>query len=302
MTQKSNYKFQENILKISYCPEIKIALSEWIDVHEETLPELTGLCICQKRIKHCKYMFNLNTKYTIRVGKDCREKFNKHQNSGRINKTLQRKLLLPLIRKGFITGYGEILDILKYAMEIETRLMDSLRLHVIRTTNLDVLQELYDDITELINDYKVEYLREIRDEIDRKITDAKHKIAEYEQQEKTRILELEKQTKIRETQMRERQNQQRILEQQEEERKTRERQQMVERENTENNQIEQIASLPLKPVEPKCNCGLSITSICHCENQKFEICKQNQQLYCKNTRCQKWKCRCELANMCKLYS
>jgi hypothetical protein len=288
MTQKPNYKFQENLLKLSYCLEIGTALSEWVDVSEETLPELTGLCICQKRIKHCKYMFNLITKYNIRVGKDCREKFNGNEYTGRINKTLHQNILQQLLRKGFMTGYGEILDIFKYAMEIQSSLMECLRRQITNTTNLGVLQELYDDITELINDYKVEYLREIRDEIDRKITDEKRKIAEYEQQEKTRIIEMEKQKQAK---LREQQEQ--------EERKSREKQKQ---ELAEHIQLERSIPPPPEKIEPKCNCGLSITRICHCETPKFEICKQNQQFICKNACCQKWKCRCELANRCKLYS
>ena len=288
MPQKPNYKFQENLLKLSFSQKIDTALGEWTQIYEETLPEQTGLCICQRRIKRSWYMFNLSTKYNIRVGIECRKKFNGNEYTGRINKTLQRNILQQFIRNGLMTGYGEILDILKYAMEIKSYLMESLRRQITNTTNMNVLQELYDDITELINDYNVEYLQEIRDEIERKMIDERRKIAEYEQREKTRIIDLEKQKQ-------EQENQSKLREQQEEERKTREQQrQKQEQELAEQIRLERSIPPPEK-IEPKCACGLSITRICRCEAPRFEICKPNQQLICKNARCQKWKCRCELA-------
>jgi hypothetical protein len=41
-----------------------------------------------------------------------------------------------------------------------------------------------------------------------------------------------------------------------------------------------------------CKCGISLKNLCRCESPSYEIVKINGQLWCNNSRCRKWKCRC----------
>ena len=69
------YNFQTNLLKASSSLHYEEALKEWRRLYRESREVSDLPCICQHKIRHCTYMYNVFTKFAIIVGSTCYKKF-----------------------------------------------------------------------------------------------------------------------------------------------------------------------------------------------------------------------------------
>ena len=157
-------KFTKNLLWASHTKTLEGAIKEWAMIYETTLPEVTGLCICQHRLKNVIYMYNRITKLTIIVGSTCLKKFamasvpitNKYISS-LFEKSIHQKK--ELRKKG---EYNTIDDIVKYSKEIEETLIKQCSdIYTKYQNNLYELRELQGAIQELHDLYGIIYLNDL---------------------------------------------------------------------------------------------------------------------------------------------
>ena len=157
-------KFTKNLLLASHAETLEDAIKEWAMIYEATLPEVTGLCICQHRLKNVSYMYNRITKLTIIVGSTCLKKFdmasapitNKYISS-LFEKSIHQKK--ELRKKG---EYNTIDDIVKYSKEIEETLIKQCSdIYTNYQTNIFKLRELQGAIHELRDLYGITYLNDV---------------------------------------------------------------------------------------------------------------------------------------------
>ena len=85
-----HYNFQTNLLKASSNPNYDEAIKEWRRLYRESREVSDLPCICNHKIRHCTYMYNVITKFAIIVGSTCYKKF---------------KLSIPMIKILYILKY-----------------------------------------------------------------------------------------------------------------------------------------------------------------------------------------------------
>jgi hypothetical protein len=88
----AKYNFNKNLIKASYKKDLCDAKNEWCIIGNESREYQNGLCICQRKVKHIIYMYNLKTNLTIMVGSKCAKKFELTNNS-LLNNNILRKIL-----------------------------------------------------------------------------------------------------------------------------------------------------------------------------------------------------------------
>ena len=153
------YKFNENLLKLSRSKNIEDAKKEWVIICEDKREEKTGLCICQNKIKNIVFIYNIHTKYVIMVGSTCKQKFMKDNN--KLTKSIFKKILKKFLRNG---DYVCINDIIKYAKYVKKELLEYFE-YKINNHTIDIILELEKEIKDIIDNYKLDYLDNIYDEI-----------------------------------------------------------------------------------------------------------------------------------------
>jgi len=162
MTAK--YNFDSNLLQLSMSEDIELAKKEWILVYNEKLQTKTGICICQHTIKNVVYCYNKYTKRYISVGLVCCKKFQlKLKKSS--NKLLV-KVFDEIFEKG---GYSNITDIFDYSDKVECQLKTMVQKMYEHITDIGELHLLLAQITNLIDEYKFEYMQSSYDVISEKI-------------------------------------------------------------------------------------------------------------------------------------
>jgi hypothetical protein len=275
----SKYKFDNNLLKLSSSKDLSEAKKEWYEVSREERDENTGVCICQRKIKNIIYMCNKTTGHIIHVGTACYDKLGfvklKSTDTNEIFKDIVERYIPTKMNSG---EYIQIDDIIKYANEIKKQLLDNIHsMYEERKDDYKLLLKLELDVKEMVEFYKLEYLRDIFVKINEQI-----KIL-LEQQEKQRKEEQERIRTAREDKEREGR-----------ERELREHIKKEEQELIEKKRIEEAKERALKII---CKCGIKMKEMCECRMKIKEICKCNstnydlekicREYYC--TKCKTWK-------------
>ena len=65
------YTVQSHILKESSSPNYEEALKEWRRLYRASREVSNSPCMCNHKIRHCNYMYNVKTIFAIRVGSTC---------------------------------------------------------------------------------------------------------------------------------------------------------------------------------------------------------------------------------------
>jgi type I site-specific restriction-modification system R (restriction) subunit len=164
-------KFNSNLLKVSENEELNKAIKEWGCIHTEKRDELDCVCICQRKVKNVTYMYNTKTKNTIIVGSVCFKKFKFQKN------IIKNKILRKILYKNITQNLYEYINNMKeYCQSVEDSLLEYItnkynkyKSNAIITRNYTQLIEFRDAIDDLIQNYDIEYLKNIYDKISNKI-------------------------------------------------------------------------------------------------------------------------------------
>jgi hypothetical protein len=133
-------------------------------------------------------MYNKLTKNTISVGTDCYKKFGFKKN-GIIKNPIFYNVIKNILQHG---GYEIIEDIVSYVNKTEESLIKYIKNEYENIINkhpikLDKLEELIKNIEDLINEYDIQYLIIIFNEIKEKLEQLQKERLEKEQLEKEKL-------------------------------------------------------------------------------------------------------------------
>jgi hypothetical protein len=192
--KNAKYKFDSNLISASHNKELDIAKKEWKVLCEETRYTQDGQCICQRKVKHVIYMFNIKNQNTIIVGSKCHKKFD--MDHGKVNEHLSN-----VINKSLVKGEYEVIDnIVKYSKSIKEQLVQYFekKIHEIIENYEDnkkweqgfkisedeyvpnSLKVLSRNIEYLIKEYQIEYLQDIYSSLCSKINEIYKERKQYE--------------------------------------------------------------------------------------------------------------------------
>jgi len=151
MAQKE--KFKQNLLKLSRSKDITKAKNEWLFLFQEERED--GICICGHKIKNNVYMYNPKTNKTISVGVVCHKKFELEYN-GNAHRLI-RDVFMNFVSRG---EYEYIDDIELYVADVERKIRKYISEQCeMYSNNLFFLKNLENDVTFLIENYGIKYLR-----------------------------------------------------------------------------------------------------------------------------------------------
>lgn len=179
----TRFKFYDHLFALSSKKTEDEALSEWVRVFEKEQKVTNGVCICQKSgIKKVVFMYNVFTQHTIMVGKSCYKKFCNEQvemRKGVVEETFKR-----LLTSG---SYTIIDDIVKYSTDVKEGILQTIFGRIsgfISNHKLDALQDLWDEIRDLKEEYSWEWLDKPLDDIQAFLKeDEERRIAEKRKEE-----------------------------------------------------------------------------------------------------------------------
>ena len=160
---KSKYEFESNLLRLSENIMFDEALSEWSFITNDKRESNDLQCICQHKVKHFKYMHNAKTMKTIIVGSSCYKKFNLTIPS--MKNTIYRTILADVLGKG---EYNLIDDVFEYSEKVKYELINYFK-PTIMLASIKQIEAVCIQINDLINDYGLQYLQELLDEIQKRI-------------------------------------------------------------------------------------------------------------------------------------
>jgi len=173
------YNFETNVVKASRNKEFKIAIREWVYICETTRDTCDVQCICENRtLKHILYYYNIYTKKFIGCGGKCADKFNE-VNPNKCSIKLQTIFNEILMR----CKYESINNIDLYCTTIQAQVVEYFKTkseEYEKYSNFDKLEELSTDIKELIDEYQMDILKPIYDDI----IDKLHKEREKKRQKR----------------------------------------------------------------------------------------------------------------------
>ena len=168
----AKYNFNKNLIKASYKKDLYDAKNEWCIIGNESREYQNGLCICQRKVKHIIYMYNLKTNLTIMVGSKCAKKFELTNNS-LLNNNILRKILQSNLQKG---DYEIIDNIIIYSNKIEEQFKKYFQSKIDNNLiNLLALLDIQNELKELINTYSLIYLNNIYETLNIQINKIKAK-------------------------------------------------------------------------------------------------------------------------------
>lgn len=152
----AEYNFNQNLLKASSCTSLHEAKTEWVKVFEEVRKNKDGLCICQRNnLKFIKYFYNIKTKNTIIAGSRCCEKFDFNVNN------IKNKILEKILKNNILKGeYKIINNIIEYTNSVEKQLIEYFEKYTL-SKNIFELKKAIENIKNLIDEYKLNYLKDI---------------------------------------------------------------------------------------------------------------------------------------------
>ena len=183
LNKNASYKFNTNLIKLSTSNNIEEAKKEWEFILSKTEASNNEICICQHKVKHINYFYNIKNGHTIICGSKCCQKFNFIAN-GIKNKILS-KILIENLTKGEYKNINCLLKdkLLKY-FESE---------YEIYINNIHRLNSLLTSILEIIDYYNFKNLEIIRMDIILQIQklERENKEKEIEKKQNKRILDTE---------------------------------------------------------------------------------------------------------------
>lgn len=202
----AKYNFDNNLLNASYSKELDIAKKEWKFICEEKRNITDGLCICQRKVKHVIYMYNIKTRKTICVGSICHKKFN--MENSKVNDILSN-IFKNFLEKG---EYIIIGNVVTYCKTIQTELIRLFENkyeyikngfccknkwdngYILEEKNYvpNDLIELSKKIDILIKEYELEYLQDLYLEIHNKINEIYNEREIYEKSKNYSVREYRK--------------------------------------------------------------------------------------------------------------
>ena len=271
----ARYKFEENIFKLSETKEVAKLHDEWEFINNDERDD--GHCICNRKITHVNYFYNIKTNKYIMVGDSCKD-----------------KLCLKIIKKGGVKRYIdklmnnkgeylEILDMIQYSNDTMLKIYQYFE--DIAITN-DIIM-----LNRIINVLK-DILRKItnnRDNIENLINTLIVKVSELnkkEEEERNRLLEIRKNKEERKRLSEIRNEEERV-------RKEKDEKYILEynKKFEENGNIYEIQEVQIEIENNKeCKCGVKIIHVCKCDNPEFTLCRFLKFHMC--IKCNNWKCRC----------
>lgn len=251
------YKFNQNLLKASNSENIDDAKKEWIFAFYTYIPKLDDnyICICNHKIQHINYFYNILNKNEIKCGTTCCKKFDFD------NKEVNNKYLKPILKKFFEKRHkGEYKEISfpDYLELTKEQLYNDLNKYI-KSLNLNKLDDLYKELEDCIKNYNLQFFIDIKNKI--KEVQNQHEINRQEYQEKQRQIYI----------------------QQEEQKKEQEYQKQLKKEQEYKKQLKKEQE---KLDKNYCNCGITIKCICKIPEYKKE--QSGNLLFC--IKCDKWHC------------
>ena len=170
----SKYNFERNLIKLSEKQDIESALSEWCFIMKEKRESKDIPCICQHKVRHAKYMYNVKTMKTIIVGSSCYKKFN--LTIPQMRNTIYRNILVNILEKG---EYTLIDDVLEYSEQVQYEVIKHFQ-NEIRNAEVKALECLLEEVKELVYDYGLMYLNDIIYKIQKQIKLLYQQTANYD--------------------------------------------------------------------------------------------------------------------------
>ena len=165
----SKYNFDTNLIKASYNKDLCDAKKEWMSIGKDTREEQDGLCICQHKVKHINYMYNMKTNLTIIGGSRCAKKFELDK-----AKLLPNNILREIFFKNLLKGeYETINNIIIYSNNIQEQFIKYFESKI--DDNKNNLLEIQNEIKELIEIYSLKYLNDIYESINNKLIEIERK-------------------------------------------------------------------------------------------------------------------------------
>jgi len=267
MLNKSDarHKFKINLIKASCGENYEEAVKEWEIIQD--FKGKNGLCICQRKINNIIFMFNIVNKNIIMVGTKCYKKFNLQINE--MNNNAFKKILKSIFKKG---EYKIVDNVVEYCNLAKEKLLKHFTEKINELWCQEYLKKLLSDVDNLIKEYKLNYLEDIRVLISDKLKEiiktnkeetaendkliAQHKLLQWRDKKKTII-----------------------------EKKILEEKKSYENKLLKNEKFRKNKSLIT------CECGIEYAHLCVCDVPKYELIKINGRYFCNN--CGKWKDACK---------
>jgi len=175
---KAGYYFNTNLLKASSSSNsLQETKNEWVNVYQEMRPKKDGLCICQRNgLKYVNYFYNSKTNSTIYVGSACCKKFDFNPDK------IKNKTLEEILKNNIMKGEYQVIDnIIVYTNSVETQLIGHFEKYTL-LKNISRLKQVTEEIENLINDYKLDYLHIIYNTLTNLI-----KVIEKEEEEEEKL-------------------------------------------------------------------------------------------------------------------
>lgn len=192
MTKKTKYNFEANLLKLSDSDDFVKAIKERNFIYKEKYEHQDKTCVCNHKVKNCIFLYNKITGKTIIVGTGCYKKFGFEKKKNSIRKTIYQQILIEMLTKG---EYDSLEDgLLEYSKNCEEEVKQHYEERM-ETDDLEKLEDLFDEVNYLINEFNLNYLVSIRKQISVKINDIKTEQKIAEELERIRKRKLEKKRK-----------------------------------------------------------------------------------------------------------
>jgi len=174
-----SYQFEKNLLKLSNSTTFNEAKNEWYFIDKDKSDICNKLCICNHKVKNINYFYNIITLHTIICGVICCKKFNFQ------GKKINNKILLDILKNNLkvfeADNYYEINDLFEYSKTIKNYLIEYFT-EKINKDDIKLLNEQLENINDLIDNYNIVYLEEIKNKILLYINEIKEKNIQKDQQ------------------------------------------------------------------------------------------------------------------------
>jgi len=201
MTTKK-FKFNENIMALSYAKDMAQLNTEWIQLGYEEHDDNLTQCICEHKIKYMYRYLNIKTGHMINVGSECVKKL-------RLNNCRNAKSIFRDYISGIPGEYECISDLIKYSVANWALFLQNIKDKVkLEWNNTNGLIEL-DKIIQMLSlrniscEEIVQIMHKVSNEIKKK-EETLERIRKYkEETEKKRLAEEARQKKTTEQWMKE---------------------------------------------------------------------------------------------------
>ena len=184
----ASFKFNTNLIKLSTSDNIEEAKKEWEFIMKTTEKTNNNICICQHKIKHISYFYNIKNKNIIICGSKCCQNFNFH------TREMKNKMLSKILSDNITKGeYKEINCVLKYSEEMKEQVIKYIETEYIRhKNNRYELKLLLNNLLEIIDYYNFNNLELARIKFKEQIEKLEKEEIEWQEQQKEKEKELKR--------------------------------------------------------------------------------------------------------------